>query len=97
VVVHGTLLADPDWEQLTRLLRHPSSVPDYRAGREHRAFLTSLRELGAPCDLQSFSEGLVQALGCDIHTLHALSAEEQRRAGKLLAEKYSQAAWNLRR
>jgi len=51
-----TLLVDPDWEAIDRYLPHPPREPGYRAGRPHREFLTSLRELGlpaAPADLAS--------------------------------------------
>jgi lipoate-protein ligase A len=97
VLIHGTLLASPDWGCIARLLRHPSSVPEYRGGRDDRAFLTSLHEQGAPHDLASFAEGFAQTLGCGIHRSGAPSAEEQQRAARLLVEKYDNPAWNLRR
>ncbi|MFH0939988.1 MAG: biotin/lipoate A/B protein ligase family protein [Planctomycetota bacterium] len=97
VMVHGTLLADPEWAQMTRLLRFPSKTPDYRAGREHRAFLTSLKENNAPCDLKQFAEGLTAALTCDkaIETLP--TAAELVCVEQLMKEKYGNSAWNLRR
>ena len=97
VLVHGTLLANPDLERIARLLRYPSAAPEYRAGRDHRAFLTSLREQGAPDDLASFTAGLARALDCVANTVENPSLEEQRRAAKLLAEKYGTKEWNLRR
>jgi lipoate---protein ligase len=97
VVVHGTMLADPDWPRIGRLLRFPSSVPDYRAGRDHRAFLTSLKENEAPHDLNSFSEGLRRHLPSGIYIDYAPSDEERSRAAKLLKEKYAAPEWNLRR
>lgn len=48
LVYQGSLLVDPDFAQIERLLAHPSREPDYRAGRRHREFLASLRELGCP-------------------------------------------------
>lgn len=45
-LVHGTLLADMDKGLLEACLRHPSREPDYRAGRSHWEFLTTLAELG---------------------------------------------------
>ncbi|MCY3023086.1 MAG: biotin/lipoate A/B protein ligase family protein [Planctomycetota bacterium] len=96
-VVHGTLLADPDWGRIARLLRPPSSAPDYRAGRDHRAFLTSLREAGVPHELQPFADALARALQPAMPVEQAPSAEEQQRAARLLEEKYAQQEWNLRR
>ena len=97
VLVHGTLLANPDLDRMARLLRYPSAAPEYRAGRGHNSFLTSLREQGAPHDLASFATGLARALDCGAATVETLSLEEQRRAAKLLAEKYATKEWNLRR
>jgi len=97
VLVHGTLLARPDLERIARLLRYPSAAPEYRAGRAHRSFLTSLRELGAPHDLAAFAAGLARALDCEANMVETASMEEQRRAAKLLAEKYGTREWNLRR
>ncbi|MGD0092207.1 MAG: hypothetical protein ABSE73_20010 [Planctomycetota bacterium] len=97
VLVHGSLLADPDLERIARVLRFPSAAPEYRAGRSHSAFLTSLREQGAPYDLGSFVAALARALEHPASPEEAPSAEEQRRAAKLLAEKYGTAEWNFRR
>ncbi|HEY3320626.1 MAG TPA: biotin/lipoate A/B protein ligase family protein [Planctomycetota bacterium] len=97
VAVHGTLLADPDWERIARLLPFPSAAPDYRAGREHRAFLSSLRECGAPYDLESFAKGLVLALQSDINKASEPLAQERARAEQLWTEKYNSAEWNFRR
>ncbi len=97
VLVHGTLLADPDWRQLECLLRFPSSVPDYRAGRGHRDFLTSLRECGAPFGFDDF----VRRLAHHVHGItlesSAPSAEETARGRQLLHEKYARDEWNFRR
>ncbi|MEZ4385998.1 MAG: hypothetical protein R3D98_00180 [Candidatus Krumholzibacteriia bacterium] len=41
-----TVLLDPAWDLIERYLPHPPREPAYRAGRPHRAFLTSLRDLG---------------------------------------------------
>ncbi len=42
VVFQGSLLVDPDFETIERCLCHPSREPDYRMGRGHLEFLTSL-------------------------------------------------------
>ena len=41
-----TILADPDLDLLERYLKHPPREPEYRAGRPHRAFVTTLRDTG---------------------------------------------------
>ena len=46
LLLHGTLLCDLDLELVEACLRHPPREPDYRRGRSHRDFLTSLRTLG---------------------------------------------------
>ena len=38
----GSLLVDPDLDRIARYLPHPSREPDYRRGRSHAEFLTSL-------------------------------------------------------
>jgi lipoate-protein ligase A len=95
--VHGTLLADPDFALIQRVLQFPSSVPDYRSGRDHRAFLTSLKELQAPHDLESFTKELIGELPSDILISAEPSQDEKMRAARLHAEKYGTAAWNFRR
>lgn len=46
VVYQGSLLVDPDFALIEKVLRHPSREPDYRRGRSHRDFLTSAAQLG---------------------------------------------------
>jgi len=41
-----TLLVSPDLERIDRYLPHPPREPEYRAGRSHRDFLTSLSAMG---------------------------------------------------
>ncbi|MCK6471215.1 MAG: lipoate--protein ligase family protein [Planctomycetes bacterium] len=96
VLVHGTLLADPDWAALARVLRFPTRSPDYRAGRDHRAFLTSLKELGAPKGLADFTKALCAELGA-VEDAAEPTAAERSAAQRLLKEKYAQDSWNLRR
>ena len=96
VLVHGTLLADPDWALMERVLLIPARVPEYRQGRGHRVFLTSLKELGAPADLRSFAEALRAVLGGTSDADKPLP-EEADKARTLFAEKYSREEWNLRR
>ncbi len=97
VVVHGTLLADPDWARIERLLHFPSSIPEYRAGRGHREFLTSLKDCGAPFAFDLFGQTLAKFLPADTIVSSAPSEDELRRAAILAQEKYERDDWNLRR
>ncbi len=45
ILLHGTVLVDIDFELLAAVLRHPAREPDYRRGRDHRDFLTTMRNL----------------------------------------------------
>lgn len=42
----GSLLVNPDLDLVPQFLPHPTREPDYRAGRSHREFLTSLEREG---------------------------------------------------
>lgn len=97
VVVHGTLLADPDWVLLERLLRFPSRPPGYRERRSHRAFLTSLAESGVKYDLPMFATTLSGVLGLEWARTSVPADDEMRRAQDLCERKYGLAEWNLRR
>jgi len=57
-----TLLLDPAWPLMDRYLPHPPREPDYRRGRPHRQFLTSLRELGAMDTRRAWLARLQEAL-----------------------------------
>jgi lipoate-protein ligase A len=97
VVCHGTVLSNPDWSLMERLLQFPSSVPDYRAGRSHRDFLTSLKSSGAPDEFATFAGELAKLLHPDTISESAPTEWELARASVLLAEKYECDEWNLRR
>jgi lipoate---protein ligase len=65
-----TLLVDPDLTLMDRYLPLPPREPDYRAGRAHRDFVTSLRRQGltvAPDDLR---RRLAAALDLRISRIH---------------------------
>ena len=46
LLLHGTLLYDLDLDLVESCLRHPPREPDYRGGRRHRDFITTLKLLG---------------------------------------------------
>jgi len=58
-LVHGTLLATPDVQLISALLRHPASEPEWRRGRSHDDFLTGLGAI----DAGAFAAALRQSLG----------------------------------
>jgi lipoate---protein ligase len=55
-VYQGSLLVKPDFQAIEKLLQHPSREPDYRQGRSHRAFLTSLEELGCQLSVEEVTK-----------------------------------------
>lgn len=42
LLFHGTVLLNLDLNLISQFLRHPSSAPEYRAGREHEMFVMNL-------------------------------------------------------
>jgi lipoate-protein ligase A len=62
VLYQGSILVQPDFALFDRYLRHPSKEPDYRKGRSHRDFLTSLESEGYPIDPETVVEALQGAL-----------------------------------
>lgn len=53
-----TLLVEPGWAAIDRYLPHPPREPDYRAGRAHREFLVSVRDLGVGTALPELAVAL---------------------------------------
>lgn len=51
LVYQGSLLVHPNINLISELLAHPSKEPDYRQGRNHEEFLTTLNLLG--CNLST--------------------------------------------
>ncbi len=45
LLYQASILVQPDLALMARVLRHPPREPDYREGRGHEGFLTSLRSL----------------------------------------------------
>lgn len=63
VLYQGSLLVDPDLDLINRLLPHPSKEPEYRAGRSHLDFVTSLARVGYAGGMDPLKEALAQSLG----------------------------------
>jgi len=55
----SSLMVSNDLSLLDRYLRHPPREPDYRSGRGHSDFCTTLKELGLRVDMQGLS-GLIE-------------------------------------
>ena len=62
VLFQIAVLVDSDIGLLERYLRHPSREPDYRRGRSHRDFVTSLRAAGFPFAAAEVSAALQTCL-----------------------------------
>jgi len=56
LVYQGSLLVDPNLSQISQLLKYPSRTPDYRAGRSHSHFLTSLKKEEYDFDIEHLSQ-----------------------------------------
>jgi lipoate-protein ligase A len=85
---HGTLLYSFDLGRIGCYLRQPARQPEYRANREHAAFVRNL-----PAERAAIEGAMREAW--DAHTpLETWPAERVR---QLVADKYSQAEWIRRR
>lgn len=62
VLYQGSLLLDPDLSLFARYLKHPPREPDYRQGRPHETFVTSLHREGYRIEKQQLIRGLENAL-----------------------------------
>jgi lipoate-protein ligase A len=63
----GSLLVHPDLARIERYLQHPSREPDYRQGRGHGEFVTSLRGMGYQTEMTTLVDVLSQLCG-DLQT-----------------------------
>jgi len=61
VLLHGTILMDMDYGLLEAVLKHPDREPAYRKGRSHRAFITTLRNLGVKVSCSDLESAVVEA------------------------------------
>jgi lipoate-protein ligase A len=61
LLLHGTLLADFDYDLAEALLKHPPREPAYRRARTHRDFLVTLSELGVREDPSVIERAAVDA------------------------------------
>ena len=87
LLYHGTLLYDFPVPLMTDCLASPPRQPDYRQGRDHKSFVTNL-----PYSAASIKTVLIGAWGAT----QRLEQWPRKITRELVAEKYSQDAWNLR-
>jgi lipoate-protein ligase A len=66
VVFQGSLLVCPDIERIAKFLRHPTREPDYRQGRDHLSFVTSLAHLGVQTSVAELSAVVESFLAKDL-------------------------------
>ena len=59
----ASLLVSPDLSLFSRYLTYPSVVPDYRQGRDHEAFCTSLAREGYDLPVSRVMEALGAVVG----------------------------------
>lgn len=85
LIFHGSILLDPDFALIDALLPAPSREPDYRAGRSHRDFLTTL-----PVSAEELKRGLRRVWGA----AERLGAAPYPRIEELVAAKYARLEWN---
>jgi lipoate-protein ligase A len=62
VVFQGSLLVDPDLEMIGQCLKHPTREPDYRMGRDHSEFVSSLKNLGVTLSAEELSNQVQKKL-----------------------------------
>lgn len=88
---HGTLLYHADPAALSRYIREPVDRPDYRGGRTHGEFVTTL-----PTTPTALAEAIAAAF--EIITPAGSPSPAESEAARLLAvEKYATEAWSRRR
>jgi lipoate-protein ligase A len=90
LLFHGTLLLDFDLTRIPRWLSTPSSEPRYRAGRTHLDFVRNLH-------LPSGNVRAALAQAWDARLDDALLPRLSARADALLASRYADPTWHLRR
>ena len=100
VLVHGSLLVDPDLDLLSRYLAFPSEQPEYRRNRSHRDFCVSVAEyLGEGLRGDELVERVADAIVAAARSAgwEALAPSPGAAAEELERRKYLSDAWNWER
>lgn len=87
---HGTLLYAMDLALCSRYLREPGDRPEYRAGREHSAFIRNL-----PADAGAIRRALTYAFA--VSASLPLTGALLGRVDALTKAKYTDPGWNARK
>lgn len=94
ILHHGTLLIKPMHEEMLKYLSQPSSEPEYRQGRSHCDFVTSLEEMGYFYNINQLAEDLLKVIPQSYITTE-LPSTILEKAEELLKTKYLTEKWNL--
>lgn len=62
MLYHAVLNIAEEISTISQYLKHPSKEPDYRMGRNHRDFVTSLHEQGYKIEINHLQRQLKQEL-----------------------------------
>ena len=87
LLFHGTFLLRCDFALMEKVLRAPPREPEYRKGRKHSDFLTTL---------PLTAEQVKQALARTWNATDQFTDIPQARIEELVASKYSRPEWNFR-
>lgn len=66
VFYHAVLNISEDTALISKYLKHPGKEPDYRQGRSHKEFVTSLHEAGYHLDHSTVSDALIAGFQKDL-------------------------------
>lgn len=101
VLVHGSLLVNPDIGRLARYLGFPSEQPEYRRDRSHRDFCVSVAELAGGGDAPGFMRRVAEAIVSEATAAGWATTtppeELDGAASALERDKYRSDAWNWER
>lgn len=63
----GSLLVNADLQRISNYLHHPSKEPDYRNGRKHHEFLTTLEKSGYNFTVKEVKQVLAEEISKQLH------------------------------
>lgn len=58
VFYHAVINISEDVDVIQKYLKHPKKEPDYRKGRDHKSFVTSIKDEGFTVDVEKFRKDL---------------------------------------
>jgi len=100
-LVHSTLLVSMDPARMDPYLRHPPREPDYRAGRAHRDFVTTINEAGYHLERSEIDRMIALTLSQGLGARETVRANTHNRirarAGELVRLRYGLDSWTFER